>query len=148
MKKQAILRGLLGFPLGIAISQVISIVVSLFIADGQYYPYVPQLELVVGSALGAAIVQTVLSGVLGAAFASCSVVWELEHWGLAKQTGVYFIISSVAMFPIAYILNWIQHNNIISFIIYFAIYVVIFIFWWLVMYFVMRLKVKKLNDKL
>ena len=43
MKKKLILRGLLGVPLGIAIGQIITVIVSLCIGDGLFYPVRPEL---------------------------------------------------------------------------------------------------------
>ena len=42
IKKEMLLRGLLGFPLGIAIGSIITIINSLVYADGRYYPVVCQ----------------------------------------------------------------------------------------------------------
>jgi len=30
--------------------------------------------------------------------------------GIAKQTGIYFLILSLTMFPIAYITHWMEHS--------------------------------------
>ena len=43
MKKKLILRGLLGVPLGIAIGHIITVIVSLCIGDGLFYPVRPEL---------------------------------------------------------------------------------------------------------
>ena len=34
-----------------------------------------------------------------------SVIWEIDSWSLAKQSGIYFSIACVTMLPIAYITN-------------------------------------------
>ena len=36
-------RGLLGFPLGIAIGFVITVIISMCIGDGSFYPVTPEL---------------------------------------------------------------------------------------------------------
>ena len=66
MKKKIINRGLLGFPLGIAIGYIVSILVSLCAGDGMFHFAKPELVEKVGSELNAVILQTVLSGILGA----------------------------------------------------------------------------------
>ena len=43
MKKKMIQRGLLGFPLGIAIGFVITVIISMCIGDGSFYPVTPEL---------------------------------------------------------------------------------------------------------
>ena len=42
MKKKMIQRGLLGFPLGIAIGFVITVIISMCIGDGSFYPVTPE----------------------------------------------------------------------------------------------------------
>ena len=59
MKKQMILRGLLGFPLGIAIGYVITIIISLIWAHGYYSPVIPDLIDYVGSEIYAVILQNI-----------------------------------------------------------------------------------------
>lgn len=84
-----ILRGLLGFPLGIAIGYVITIIISLIWAHGYYSPVIPDLIDYVGSEIYAVILQTFLCGVMGSGFAMASMIWEHEEWSIAKQTGLY-----------------------------------------------------------
>lgn len=47
------------------------------------------------------IVQTAVACLVGAGFAGSSVVWEVERWGLALQTGVYFLLLALFMLPAA-----------------------------------------------
>ena len=61
------------------------------------------------------------------------------------QSGIYFSIACVTMFPIAYITNWMKHNAI-GILSYVGIFVAIFVITWLVQYFVWKRKVKRMND--
>ena len=106
MKKKIFLRGILGFPIGVAIGYVITILLSLIFANGYYSPCVPDLIKVTGSEINAVILQTLLTGILGVVFSASSVIWELNDWSIAKQTGVYFLIISFAMMSIAYFSLW------------------------------------------
>ena len=47
------------------------------------------------------IVQAAVACLVGAGFAGSSVVWEVERWGLALQTGVYFLLLALFMLPAA-----------------------------------------------
>jgi predicted MFS family arabinose efflux permease len=107
---------------------------------------VPSLIDTMGSEISAVVLQTVLCGLLGSVFAASSVIWEMDDWSIAKQTGIYFLILTVVMMPIAYFTNWMEHS-IIGFIIYFGIFVGIFIVVWLVQYLIWKKKVNKLNTK-
>ena len=86
-------RGLLGFPLGIAIGFVITVIISMCIGDGSFYPVTPELIDTMKNELNAVILQTILCGILGTGFAMASVIWEIDSWSLAKQSGIYFSIA-------------------------------------------------------
>ncbi|NLL63416.1 MAG: DUF3021 domain-containing protein [Ruminococcaceae bacterium] len=146
MKKKVFLRALLGFPVGITIGYAITIIASLVSAGGYYSPCPPALVETMGNEINAVAFQALLCGLLGSAFAGSSVIWEMEHWSIAKQTGIYFVITSAAMLPIAYLANWMPHTAI-GFFSYFALFTFIFIVVWLIQYLIIRSKVKKMNSK-
>lgn len=147
MKKKVIYKGLLGFPLGIAIGHVISIVVSLISLEGGYVCCSAEFLEIMGNEISAVILQTALSGLLGTVFASCSIIWELDHWSLAKQTGIYFLITFVGTMPIAYITHWMDHSvgGILSYI---AMFVIIFFIIWGIQYLIWKRSIKKINARL
>ena len=82
MKKKMIQRGLLGFPLGIAIGFVITVIISMCIGDGSFYPVNPELIDTMKNELNAVILQTILCGILGTGFAMASVIWEIVPYVL------------------------------------------------------------------
>lgn len=147
MKRKIVLRSLLGFPLGLAIGYMITIIISLIFADGYYSPCVPELITMMGSEINAVLLQAFLFGVLGSGFAAASVIWEIEDWGLVKQTGIYFLIVSVIMMPIAFVTHWMEHSmkGILS---YFGIFFIIFVAIWIIQYAIAKHNVKKMNDVL
>lgn len=147
MKKQILLRGMLGFPLGLAMGYLITIFISLTVSDGRYYPYVPELAAVMGNEINAVLLQAVLCGILGTGFGACSVIWQIESWGILKQTGIYFSIISVIMLPTAYVSYWMEHSlkGILS---YFGIFVLIFAAVWIVQYAAAKHNVRKMNETL
>jgi len=147
MKKKALLRGLLGFPLGIAIGYVITIVLSLIIGDGSYSPSVPSLVVEVGSEIGAVVLQTVLCGLLGASFSAASAIWEAERWSIARQTGIYFLVISITMLPIAYFAHWME-RTVAGFLFYFGIFTAVFAVVWVVQYFIWKVKLNRINQKI
>lgn len=147
MKKEAWMRGLLGFPLGISLGYVITILISLFDPNGAYTPCVPELMEQTGSEITAVILQAVLSGILGSAFAAASVIWEMEKLSLAKQTGLYFCIISAAMLPIAYATHWMEHT-LVGVLSYFGVFVIIFVVIFLIQYFFWKRRIARLNSRL
>lgn len=147
MKRKTLLRALFGFPMGICVGYVITIVISMGWAQGYYAPCVPSLVQTMGSEINAVIFQAVLSGLLGSTFAACSVIWEIESWSIAKQTGTYFLITALVMMPIAYFTNWME-CSILGFVRYFGIFVLFFVVVWVIQYFSWKRKIKKINLKL
>ena len=146
MKKKIIMRGLFGLPAGIAFGFIITIIISACIGKGIYYPVKPSLIEVAGSELNAVILPTVLCGIMGAGFAMASVIWKLDSWSLAKQSGIYFLIVCVITLPVAYIANWMEHS-VVGFLSYAGIFTAIFIAVWFIQYLAWKQKIKKINAR-
>ena len=146
MKKKVILRSLIGAPIGLSISFIITLIISVIINKGEYYPVVPQLTSLCDNELNAVIVQTVCSLIYGAAFGGASVIWEVESWSLLKQTALHCLVISVSSFPIAYFMYWMPHSfwGIAGYI---AIFFFIYFFIWFSQYFAMKKKIQEFNDK-
>jgi len=147
MKKKALQRGLLGFPLGVFIGYAITILISLFVADGDYSSCVPALVDDFGNEINAVVFQAALCGLLGVSFAAASLIWERDDWSIVKQTGIYFLITAVTMFPIAYFTRWMEHS-VSGFLIYVGIFAAIFVFMWVVQYCIWKNKIKRINKKI
>ncbi len=147
MKKSVILRGVLGFPLGITIGYCITIATSLIWAGGYYSPCVPELIAIMGSEIRAVLLQALLFGLLGTGFGMASAIWEIERWSLVRQTAVYFLTASVIMLPIAYLTRWMEHT-VAGFLGYFGIFALIFAIVWVAQFLRCKRSVKKLNDGL
>lgn len=90
MKKIIVIRSLLGFPFGITIGYIITVLISFFFGDGCCQPCAPELVSIMGNEINAVVFQTVLCGILGTGFAVSSVIWKIEKWSILKQTGIYF----------------------------------------------------------
>ena len=94
MKKKVILRSLIGAPIGLSISFIITLIISVIINKGEYYPVVPQLTALCGNELNAVVIQTICSLLYGASFGGASVIWEIENWSLLKQTVIHCLVIS------------------------------------------------------
>lgn len=147
MIKTIFKRGFLGFPIGISISYTITIIISLIQGQGAYYPCAPSLIQTMGSEIGAVILQAILSGLVGFSFAAASMIWEIENWSIARQTGLYFFIVSMTMLPVAYLAEWMEHSAE-GFLSYFGIFVGLFMIIWSIQYFLLKQKIKKLNREI
>ena len=144
MKKEIILRGAFGFPIGIAIGYLITIFISLNLANGYYTPCVPELISVMGNEINAVMLQTLLCGLLGTGLSISSIIWKLEHWSIVKQTGSYFLLISFILMPIAYFTYWMEHS-LKGFVSYFGIFVLIFLVIWLLQFIIGKHNVNKMN---
>ena len=147
MKKEILKRCLFGMPIGLAISTVITIVISIFVGDGTYHAVVPAFALQMGGELNAVLLQAGLSMIYGAAWAGASVIWDAEKWSLLKMTLVHLLVSSLATFPIAYFARWMPHNAT-GILIYFGIFIVVYAAIWLSQYSSMKKRVQAMNAKL
>ncbi len=147
MKRKAVLRGIVGMPVGILIGYAMTVLLSLGWGSGEYLPCAPELTARMGSEMGAVLLQAALCAVLGAAFGASSMIWEIERWSIARQTAAYLFATSLAMMPTAYLLYWMQHS-LAGFLIYFGIYLLIFLAIWLGNYFAIRRSIRKMNEKL
>jgi len=147
MKKQVLLRSLLGIPMGIAVGYIITIIISVGWGGGHYYPCVPALVNRMNSEICAVILQAVLCGLLGSVFGASSVIWEIENWSIVKQTGIYFLIIALVLMPIAYLANWMKHS-FFGFMTYFGFFVLIFILIWLIQYLFLRKTINKITGRI
>ncbi|MGM9567307.1 MAG: DUF3021 domain-containing protein [Clostridia bacterium] len=147
MKKKLIFRCLIGAPLGLALSTLITVLISLTVADGNYYAVVPALIEDCGSELNAVLLQTVCSLLYGAAWAGASLIWEKENRSLLWQTTIHFIVCSAATFPIAYITQWMEHSlwGVLS---YFAIFFGIYLMIWIAQYTAIWIRLQKMNTRM
>ena len=146
MFKEVLRRSAVGAVFGVTLSQLIAIVISLCIADGNFYAVVPSLTERMNSEVSAAIVQTVCSFLYGAVFGGMSMVWELDNWSILKQTIVHFSVVSIVTMPIAYVTEW-MHHSILGAIIYFAIFGVSYVFIWLSQYIAIKKRIDEMNKK-
>lgn len=147
MKKKVFMRGLIGLPIGISWSYLITVIISVCLGEEKYYPCVPEFIDVMGNEINAVIVQMLFSGLLGVCFGMISLIWEIENWSIVKQTGIYFIAAAAIMLPVAYFTHWMEHS-VNGFVAYFGLFALIFIFIWIVQFLTWKKKVKKLNDNL
>ena len=145
--KNAVKRGTLGAVLGIAISTVISLVISAAIGDGTYYAVVPQLVGDCGTELYAVLLQYALSMLYGAAWGAASVIWEKDEWSILRMTVTHLVICSAATLPIAWFLRWMEHS-VSGVAGYFAIFIGIYAVIWLTQYSAMKKRVAELNSEL
>ena len=147
MGKKVLARLLLGFPLGVFLGYTITVAISLIEGGGEYLPVAAELSREAGSELNAVLLQYLLSGVLGAAAAAGSAVWEMEKWSVTRMTVTHFLILSLSMLPIAWFSRWMEHSAA-GFFRYFAIFVGVYAVIWLAMYLPLKRSVARVARKM
>lgn len=146
MKKQAFLRFILGALGGVLVAQIVLIIISLCIGQGEVMPVPPALFAQVGNELSAYILQTLAVMLYGGVWAAASLVWE-KDWSLLKQTVVHCLCCSLSALPIATLLHWFPHTPL-GFAGYFGGFLLLYFSMWLSQYLQMRARVRRMNQQL
>lgn len=147
MKKKLLLLCGIGAALGVTLSLLIAILISLTVGDGRFYAVVPELIADCDGELNAVILQTALSMLYGAAWAGAALIWKQEQWSLARQTVTHLLVCSLATFPVAWLCRWMRHDAAgaaLYFGIFFAVYALI----WLGQYLGIRRRVREMNREI
>ena len=108
--KKALLRGLLGVPIGVTIGYGITVAMSLWFGDGSFSPVVPALTEAMGSEAAATAVQFLLMCLMGFVFALASCLWEVERWSLLRQTVLHFLALSSTTLLVAGVCRWAEYT--------------------------------------
>lgn len=148
MKKKLLFRALMGAPIGVTVSLIITIIFSLCVGHGEYFPAPHELiDWCGGNSTNAVIVQMICSLFVGAVGAGSSVIWEIEKWSLLKQTLVHFAVIAVPFFGIGYVMNWMPHH-LYGALCYVGGFLLVYLIMWLSIYFSIKSKIKKMNKQL
>jgi len=147
MLKKVIKRFVLGFMIEVFVTYVITLLISVNIGDGLYHGITPGLLNLCKTELGAASLQFLLAGLLGAIFGVTSLFWEIDHWSLAKQTILHFFTITISMLIVAYLCNWMEHSAK-GFAMWIGMFIVVYIIVWFICYGNYKRKIKAVNKKL
>lgn len=147
MLKTTIKRFWLGFIFEVFATYIITILFSLNIGDGNYYPVASGLMKICKTELGAAVLQFFLAGFLGGVFGSSTMLWEIEKWSLAKQTVCHFFVITIAMLIVAYICNWMSHS-VLGFVSWIGMFIVVYIIIWTICYSHFKRKIAQINKEI
>ncbi len=147
LKKILLPRIKRGFPLGVAIGYALTIVTSASFGTQEYYPCRAALAAALGGELPAVALQAVLYGVIGSICTAASFAFWVEGWSITKATVIHFLILSLTMLPIAYVLHFMKHT-LAGVLGYFVVFVVIYVLIWLATYCNFRAKIRRINKAL
>lgn len=147
MKKKVVKAAVYGAWVGIAMSTLIPVFISLCIGDGTYYPVVPHLIPLCGSEWNAVLFQLLGCAVMGIGMAAGGCIFAVERWSLLKQTLLHFAVMSISLLPLSYLLQWMP-RDVLGIVLYFGIFLAIYVLIWICKYFAMRKTIRRINDKI
>ena len=98
--KRALSRALVSAPSCMLINHLVGVVRSLIVGDGRFSPVTPAFAARFPSESAAVAVQMLLVGLVGAAFAGCSVVFDIERWSFLRQGLVHLAATSAVAVPV------------------------------------------------
>lgn len=140
MLSSVLKRAGIGFLIGMAVGNLIAWMTSA----GSGMIYNPAFMERMGGLTAAMIIQTLLSGLLGAVSMAGMAFYEIDRWPLALGTAAHFLIIEAFYVPIALVLRWVEGPA--ELLISMAIQLVIFILIWLIMYLRYKAQVRELNE--
>lgn len=145
--KKAVLRALLGFPLGVCISLIIVLSASAAFGDGLVYIADPEFIQLAGSELSAAVIQFTMGGVLGMSFALGSCFFEVERWSMTRQTVFHFLLTFCTIMPIAWFGRWMDHS-LKGALIYAVTFIILYVIIWIIQRIIWRKRIREMNESL
>lgn len=143
MKKEFLKRAFIGFPFGVTISILISILSSIIAGNNNISFIAPNfIKNEYLNEVDIALINFILSGIVGSISSSSSLIFE-TNINLLKQTILHILIISLTVLPICVISNWIK-LNLLNILVFFLIYILIYI----TIYSMEKIKINKINKSL
>lgn len=145
MKKQLVIRALIGSLLGVCVSNIICLIIAF--CTGTYYVCAPECAELFGSEIAGATAQFFLSGVLGAVYGAATVIWEVSSWSLLRATITHFLVTTIVFLPVSALLGWCA-LDLKGVLMYLGIFIFMYICIWISQYFSYKRKIQKINQAL
>lgn len=140
--KNIISRVVGGFVIGVIIGEIVQLLISLPLGQGEYMPVVEQFRSLFVSKMSAVTVQILLTGLIGVTFATSSLVFDIVKWSLLKQYIVHFCITALVWGPIVTLL-WMPKTSIGT-LIFFIGFLGTYVITWTIQYMISKNDIKKL----
>lgn len=138
MLRNILKRAGLGFLLGIAVGNLMTGLMS--------GPGLVASELLarIGSVHAAFLLQTLLTGLLGAVSFAGTLLYEIEGWPLLRTAVVHYLIIELVYLPIGFFLGWYARAG--EALVWLAICAVVYLIIFLILSLIYRRQVKELNE--
>ena len=103
MFKTALKRGAVSFPIGVGVSQLVNILISLGLGHGGYLSVLPDFAARFPNELTAVIAQALLTGFLSFTFAASSVLFSVDRWSFLRQCVTHLVITAAVWLPVVWL---------------------------------------------
>ena len=144
MLKKTLKAAGIGFLLGIVIGDLIALLTGNSDTEGITFASQKLLDMAGGNGTVAMLLQSLFSGLYGAACFAGMSFYEIERMPLAVATALHCALIVLLFIPIALLLGWV--SNIGTLLIISGIQLVGFFIIWLIMYAGFKKQVKELNE--
>ncbi|MBO4903468.1 MAG: DUF3021 domain-containing protein [Lachnospiraceae bacterium] len=129
LRDKFIINSLIGFVIGM----IVGVIIWIFLAGDSE----PDHSL---------LMHVIMSGLHGLIPVGAATVFEIESWGLTKQTVVHALLTLASILGIDIPMNWWKPGAELA--IALVCYVVAYTIIWLVNYFYWKITVRKMNEEL
>ncbi len=146
MLKKMLSRALVSAPVCMLINQLVGICLSLIRGDGRYSPVLPAFAARFPSDTAAVVVQMLLIGLVGATFAACSVIFDIERWSFLKQGLVHLAVTSAVSIPVCLYCWWPETAGVVWALV--GSWLFCYAATWLSQYLLYRRRVRALDAKI
>ena len=144
MLKKTLKMAGIGFLLGIVIGNLIAILTGNSDTGGVTFAPQKLLDMAGGKAIVAMLLQSLFSGLYGAACFAGMSLYEIERMPLAAATALHCALIILLFVPISLCLGWV--SKIETLLMISGIQLVCFFIIWLIMYAGFKKQVKELNE--
>ena len=144
MLKKTLKMAGIGFLLGIVIGNLIAILTGNSDTGGVTFAPQKLLDMAGGKAIVAMLLQSLFSGLYGAACFAGMSFYEIERMPLAAATALHCALIILLFIPISLFLGWV--SKIETLLMISGIQLVCFFIIWLIMYAGFKKQVKELNE--
>ena len=110
MLKTALKRGALSFLIGMGVSQLVNILISLGLGHGAYLSVLPDFAARFPNEITAVIAQALLTGLLSFTFAASSVFFLVDRWSFLRQCATHFAVTAAVWLPVVWLV-WIPRTS-------------------------------------
>jgi hypothetical protein len=107
MAEKTLKRMGMGYVIGMPVGTLILVFLS-YATEGGALLFTDALLQRVGSEASALLVQTMLSGIIGAVGMGATSFFDIEGWSVLKSALAYYATYTIAFLPIGFFLGWLE----------------------------------------